>query len=270
MSPGEQVFPSTQRGLPALERWSGRGIEVAFSGRAGGVSRGPWRGCNVGDACGDDPDSVGANRRLIAAATHVDPATIHSARQVHGTTVCRVGGVATEPTTATWDRIPNQSEGDPVNADALLANRGSGVALAVVVADCLPVALVGDTTYAGVHAGWRGLKGGIIESCVEQMMPGATPDSRRGWHAVIGPHIGPCCYTVSRELASDFGVDGRQLDLAREAIVQLERHGIRKVSQIGSCTACHPDTWYSYRASSDGVTGRQAVIAWEPDSDGGA
>src|SRR6185503_6365482 len=90
-------------------------------------------------------------------------------RQVHATTVNRAG-VRGEAGDGLWSDEP----GEPMLAFS---------------ADCL-------RRLALVHAGWRGLSGGIVAAGVAAV-GGETS-------AVVGPAIGPCCYEVGDEVASRF------------------------------------------------------------------
>jgi YfiH family protein len=128
----------------------------------------------------------------------------------------------------------------------------------VLAADCLPVALYGPGGLAMVHAGWRGLAGGIVEAAADAV--GATT-------AAIGPGIGPCCYEVGQEVLdafSDLGdgiAQGRMLDLPEAARRKLAQAGVEKVESAGLCTSCERELFFSHRRD-QGRTGRQAGIAW--------
>ena len=109
-----------------------------------------------------------------------------------------------------------------------------------------------------VHAGWRGLAGGIVGSAAETVE--ATT-------AAIGPGIGPCCYEVGEEVLDAFaglGVGiaaGRMLDLPEVARRLLVEAGVEQVESAGLCTSCEQDLFFSHRRD-HGRTGRQAGIAW--------
>lgn len=142
-----------------------------------------------------------------------------------------------------------------------------GAAIAVLTADCAPVALVGDGVVGVAHAGWRGLGAGVLEAAVTAMRQlGATEVG-----AVLGPCIRPECYEFGAfdldRLAARFGDavrgttgDGRPaLDLAAGVRVALHRVGVTDVEDPGVCTACSGEHW-SHRARQD--TARQGVVAW--------
>jgi hypothetical protein len=126
-----------------------------------------------------------------------------------------------------------------------------------MVADCLPVAMVGPGGVAMAHCGWRGLAGGIVAGTAEAVEAEA---------AAIGPGIGPCCYEVGEEVLAEFddldGVtEGRMLDLPAVARVLLERAGVKSIESAEICTSDNPDLFYSHRRDGE-RTGRQAGLVW--------
>jgi YfiH family protein len=134
----------------------------------------------------------------------------------------------------------------------------AGVPLLVLVADCMPVALVGSGRVAMLHCGWRGLAAGILEKGLDLF---DEPP-----RAVLGPCIGACCYEVGGEVLAEFedlqGVaNGRMLSLNLVAQQKLLARGVRKIDSFPLCTSCRPDLFYSHRRD-DGVTGRQAGLVW--------
>jgi YfiH family protein len=141
-----------------------------------------------------------------------------------------------------------------------------GVGLAVLVADCVPVALASrdEKTLAVVHAGWRGLVAGVVTTAVSAF---ARPASIR---AAIGPCIGSDHYEVGEDVAAFVAeAAGHQAvvhrdgawfaDLAAAVASVLSRRGVEVVDRAGLCTACLQDAFYSHRR--DGRTGRQALVA---------
>lgn len=222
------------------------GARAAFTTRHGGVSRGPYRSLNLGRLTDDDPDAVRRNRELLASRLQRPLAMI---RQVHGTHVRRVAA----PT----------APGEPLAEADGQATSTPGIAPIVLVADCLPIALAGDGAAAILHAGWRGLAGGIVAEGVKEISElGADGDLA----AVIGPGAGPCCYEVGEEVHAEFAPygpfarRGRNLDMKAIARAQLERVGVRRVTDLDICTICNED-FFSHRRD-QGITGRQAGIVW--------
>lgn len=212
------------------------GARVRFTTRAGGVSDGPYASLNLGRWTEDDPRAVAENRRRAA-----DGAPIAFARQVHGTDVVSLDGAP--------ERI--------ADADGVVT-RVHGVAAMVLTADCVPVALAASNAVAMVHAGWKGLSGGVLEAGVAALAADGPV------HAAIGPAAGACCYEVGPEVAErfpDWALDGRLLDLKGVAAARLRAAGVADVLDVGRCTMCEPDVFFSHRASG-GLTGRQGGLAW--------
>ena len=79
--------------------------------------------------------------------------------------------------------------------DALFTDE-PGLVLSVITADCVPVLVAGPEGLAAIHAGWRGIVGGVIPAALEKMK-GAPAD----WTAWVGPAIGACCYEVGEDVA---------------------------------------------------------------------
>jgi len=210
------------------------GAHVRFTGRAGGVSQGPYAALNLGSFTDDDPAAVAENRRRAGEGR-----ALAYARQVHGTRVITLDGAP--------DAI--------AEADAVMTAT-PGVAALVLTADCLPIALVADGAVAMVHAGWRGLADGVVEAGVAALGGAA--------HAAIGPGAGACCYEVGDEVASRFPAwarHGRRLDLKAVAAQRLRAAGVADICDVGRCTMCEPEAFFSHRRSG-GRTGRQGGLVW--------
>jgi YfiH family protein len=225
------------------------GAQVAFSTRLGGVSEAPYEELNVAILTGDDPPRVGENRRRLAESIERDPVGVVMGRQVHGTRLARhderqkprvYADVVTSP-----DEVDAQATSNP------------DLTPLVMVADCLPVAMVGPGGVAMAHCGWRGLADGIVAEAGRAVQAEA---------AAIGPGIGPCCYEVGDEVLAAFeDVDGvargRMLDLTAVATAMLERAGVTAIESSGLCTSCNPELFYSHRRDGE-RTGRQAGLVW--------
>lgn len=231
------------------------GARAAFSTRLGGVSEPPFDRLNLGLLTEDDETAVEENRKRIAGALNFDPAQVVFARQVHGTDLIE------HPTEFRGSFVHPGRTKEPRNgvpeADGHVV-RSPGTVPLVFVADCLPVALAGPEGVAMVHAGWRGIAGGILARGVEAV--GATS-------AAVGPGIGPCCYEVGDEVLgafSDLGdgiAEGQMLDLPEVARRLLAQAGVSRVEAAGLCTSCEEELFFSHRRDR-GRTGRQAGIAW--------
>jgi YfiH family protein len=228
---------------------------AAFSTRLGGVSEAPFDSLNLGLLTDDAAEAVAENRLRLATALGFEPEKVAYARQVHGTrllehpTESRGSFVGSDTTKEPRDELP-EADGHVV--------RERGSAALVFTADCLAVAVAGPKGVAMLHAGWRGLAGGILAAGVEAV---------EATSAAIGPGIGACCYEVGDEVLdafSDLGegvAEGRMLELAEVARRQLARAGVESVESAGLCTSCEAELFFSHRRDA-GHTGRQGGIAW--------
>jgi YfiH family protein len=175
-------------------------------------------------------------------------------RQVHGAEVKIVDA-------------PGKCAGEVGDA---LVSADAGAALAVLTADCAPIALASDEGVIGaVHAGWRGLVAGVVGEAVATMRRLGATDVV----AALGPCIHVECYefsdadlaTVAAELGD--GVRGvtsggrPALDVPAAVRVALERAGARLVHDVDVCTSCSTEHW-SHRARAERQ--RQAVVVWLP------
>jgi polyphenol oxidase len=169
-------------------------------------------------------------------------------RQVHGDTVVVVNGA-----------------GDAAGAvgDASVTS-SPDAAIAVLTADCAPIALAGpEGVVAVVHAGWRGLLAGVVESAVAAMR--ATDVV-----AALGACIHPECYEFGAGELEQFDASVRAttsagkpaLDLPGAVRLALDRADVELVYDADTCTACAADRYFSFRARTE--MQRQAVVAWLP------
>jgi YfiH family protein len=217
------------------------GARIWFFTRLGGVSERPYDSLNVSGKVGDDPVAVEKNRSLIREAMDGRPSAW--VRQVHADGVVRVS-----------------EAGFAGEADSLVTAE-PGFSLVVAVADCAPVALVGERSVGMVHSGWRGTLSGVAGRAVRETGEASV-------RAYVGPCIRGCCYEVSEELAEEFArrfgpgvVSGRHLSLPAAIRADLERAGVQEVHDLGLCTGCRPDLFYSHRKQGP-LTGRSlAAVA---------
>lgn len=146
------------------------------------------------------------------------------------------------------------------------------VALGIQTADCGPIALASPEGVVGaVHAGWKGLKSGVIAQTAKQMRDlGATTIK-----AALGPCIHAECYEFTGpeldELAQDLGDDvigtsrdgTRALDMIAATRAACEAADVELEYVHEHCTACSSDpAYFSWRARKD--SGRQVMIVWQP------
>ena len=222
-------------------------IRATFTTRHGGISAGPYTARNLATHVGDDADAVTANRRALAAELRAERVVFM--RQVHGADVAVVDA---------------QSPGEVDDVDALITDV-PGLALAVLVADCVPVVVTGGRAVAVVHAGRRGMQQGVLTSAIRALRELDDGPLR----ARLGPSICGGCYEVPAAMQEEVAsvVPGARtttragtpgLDLRAGLRAQLRAAGVTSVDDAGICTAEDP-SYFSYRR--DGVTGRFAGVA---------
>ena len=231
----------------ALESLREYGVDAVITTREGGVSEAPFDSLTLGAHVGDDARRVATNRARVAAAMRVTPERLVTTTQVHGADVLEVEG-------------PLQAE-----ADALVTS-SRDTAIAVLVADCLPIVLA-DTSrrrVGVVHAGWRGLAAGVLANALARF------DDPRSVHAIIGPGVSPRVYQVGPEVAENFrdvpgailadAGDRSRLDLRAIALHQLGVAGVASASvEVVREVTDGGGLFFSDRASRP--TGRFALVA---------
>lgn len=226
---------------------SARVVDLAFTGRSAGRGAGPYQGLNLGGHVGDDPGDVAHNRALLAAELGVPRDRLLFMNQVHGNDVVVVDGP--------WI-------GDAPRADGIVTTQ-PGLALAVLVADCVPVLLHDEAgaVVGAVHAGRPGMTARIVATAVEAMRDLGAGRVR----AVVGPSVCGRCYEVPREMAeAAVGVTPEAaarswsgtpaIDVAGAVVAQLAELDV-PVEWVPGCSRESGDL-YSYRR--DGTTGRFA------------
>lgn len=252
------------------------GVHALFTLRGQGAGEGASRGAhgafNLGDHVDDDPAAVRANRARLAERLQARPVFLH---QVHGAQTV----------------VLHADTPDGASADAALTD-APGLACTVLVADCLPILLT-DTCgrrVAAVHAGWRGLAGGVLERCLEQFLAPALDgraqdalqiraDEVMAW---LGPCIGPQAFEVGAEVLAAFtaadaqagacfdprGAGKHLADLPALARQRLARLGVTRLYGNDSgpawCTVGNPQHYFSYRRDQQrlGGSGRMAACIW--------
>lgn len=159
--------------------------------------------------------------------------------QVHGNQVV----VVNEPTQAP-------------EADGLVTTN-KDLALAVRVADCLPLLMYSENVVAAVHVGRKGLVNKVARYALDQMKSLGAGQIK----AVVGPHICASCYEVGPELYAQISKSNpatamkvNYLDLYAGLVEQLPEVGL---SNLHLCTKELPD-YFSHRAS--GELGRQVGV----------
>lgn len=209
----------------------------AFTNREGGFSKPPYSSFNLGTHVGDDSDDVARNR---ARAQELFGPIVWM-NQTHSDQVVRVDSAGV------------------VDGDAIVTQT-PGIALAVQVADCIPLLLATESTVAAVHVGRRGLLNQIALKALAMM-------SGESVRALLGPSICGRCYEVGVDiydevvaqhpLAAATTQSGKKsLDLARALTQVLEREGVEVVHE----QRCTVETLELFSYRRDGRTGRQIGV----------
>ena len=250
------------------------GTRIAFTTRLGGVSKPPYDSLNLGAHVGDDADAVAANRARVLEALGAADAALIVPDQVHQTQVITIS----QADDAALARVrARAAEG----TDALVV-QPLHVAALLNFADCMPVIMVAPSgRFAIAHAGWRGAVAGIVGKAFRQLVrvecaavaPQCSEDALRAIAAscnvYIGPHIQAECFETGEDVAQRFrdefgdavAPDARHVDLSAAARVDLERAGcdLERVFDVGICTVCSNDRYFSYRAAG-GTCGRHGAL----------
>ncbi|HLT14139.1 MAG TPA: peptidoglycan editing factor PgeF [Marinobacter sp.] len=235
-----------------------RKVRALCTTRKGGVSRPPWNTLNLGGHVGDLPEHVVQNRQRLAQFTGVGAGQFGWLNQVHGTRVVE---------------LTPENVGNCPDADASFT-RHTGVACAILTADCLPVILVdrlGEVVGAA-HAGWRSLCGGVLENLMGAMA--VDPSELIAWFGPaissrnfeVGPEVRAAFIDQQAESAVAFSEQGARpghymADIYKLARLRLNRAGVSAVLGGSLCTVYDEDWFYSYRR--DGQTGRMATLVWK-------
>ncbi|MGE4358169.1 MAG: peptidoglycan editing factor PgeF [Candidatus Omnitrophota bacterium] len=154
------------------------------------------------------------------------------------------------------------------STDALVTQE-SGMALAVLTADCFPIFLYDPVKNAIgiVHAGWRGTKERILENTIVEMQ-NRFSTSPLYLKVAFGPGIRSCCYEVGEDLFEyfpEFIVERDKrffLDLEEANFRQLQSLGIKRENIIipAICTACQNEEFFSYRREGEKAGRNISVI----------
>lgn len=231
---------------PLLEQ---AGFRHAFFTRLGGASQGPFASLSFSTAVGDTPEHVDENLRLAGALLGVDPARVVYLSQVHGRLARFYGSAAERADLITL-------EGDALGGTDL------GSAYGVRTADCVPILLADAASGAvmAVHAGWRGVVAGVVESAVASLRENVGDNGRL--LAAIGPHISKAAFEVSDDVAAELAavcpVPGAVLrqahakphvDLRLIVTQKLLALGLTEatIDQVGGCTVLDAEHYFSFR-----------------------
>ena len=302
-SPKKRVLHNDRRPIVRANTWTARnsnGVKLlqipafsklpwlihAFNTTPGGISSlENEKVLNLGFTDWDTRENVQENRRRFQKAAGAEDLPLITLKQFHADVIHR------------FDNAPSA----PCRGDASLTNR-PGLLLAIQTADCVPILLVDPKkrAIAAIHAGWRGTLARIAAKTIGKMQMhfGTKPSDLL---AAIGPSIGPCCYEVGTEVATQFlsqfanapdyfdefctgdepnpiqwlnmmppghqpPPKGVLLDLRKANRSQLLAAGLRpqNIHTIDLCTSCRPDLLFSYRKQGSASGRLMSVIALRP------
>ena len=249
-----------------VPRWENyKGLLHGFFGRAGGRSAAPYAGLNTSYRVGDDPKVVSQNVCDVKLAAGIHDGRVVTMRQVHGDHIVEVKD----------KKLKEAGE-----ADGMITGEPD-IFLAVLTADCVPLLFVApkQKLVAAVHAGWRGTLAGIADKTV-RLFKSHYDVEANDLEVALGPSIGVCCYEVKDDvtvpLMKRWGSLTTPSISVREGksfvnLRRLNRDILRasgvpgnQLYQIGACTSCSVDEFFSYRRERS-ETGRQiSLIGWLP------
>ncbi|ENV33778.1 peptidoglycan editing factor PgeF [Acinetobacter gerneri] len=212
-------------------------------------------GFNLALHVNDDPARVQAHRMiLLDEFSHYGVDKITWMTQTHST-ICHT--------------INDEMPFEALIGDGLVTQRKAH-ALMMMTADCLPIVLgnAEGTEIANLHAGWRGLAGGIVENTIQAMQSQPT------W-AWLGVAISQPCFEIGAEVKTAFcskypavesafkagEIAGKYYaDLYEIARYILKQHGVETVLGGDQCSYQQDQDYYSYRR--DAKTGRMATFVF--------
>ncbi len=223
------------------------GIRHAFFTREGGASGGLFESLNCGFGSGDAVETVARNRAIAMERLGFSPDCLVTCYQTHSTTVVNVE--------QHWPR-----DAAP-RADGLVT-RGSGIALGILTADCVPILFVDAVArvIGAAHGGWRGALGGIVEATLDRME--ALGAKRARIRAGIGPCIAEGSYEVGAEFPQQFLANDQasaayfapglrtghfMFDLPGYIERRLARAGVATIERSGHDTVAEETQFFSYR-----------------------
>lgn len=186
------------------------GIEHFCTTRNGGVSKGPFSSLNLGNFSDDCTMDIYENRQILSRMWYMDISDFIVPHQTHGSKVLVID-----------EDFMNTSASEKIDAlygiDASITHL-KNIFLCATTADCVPVLLYDKQKQivAALHAGWKGIVGGVIEHTILKMSE-AYHCNPSDIVAAIGPSISQKNYEVGEELIVQFREAG--FDLSSASIV---------------------------------------------------
>ena len=230
------------------------GVTAFRTTRHGGYSQGNYGELNVNLFCGDEPEAIARNRRLLCKELAVAEDRLVMPHQVHDTGVSQIG--------KTFFMLSEEIRKQVLEGiDALITNL-KHICIGVSTADCIPIIIYDPEHHAAgvVHSGWRGTVANITGRVVTsmQMAYQSKPELLK---AVIGPGISLKNFEVGDEVYDAFADAGYpmeqisqkqekwHIDLFACCRLQLEATGIKaeNIKESGICTYDNVEDFFSAR-----------------------
>ena len=222
--------------------------------RHGGCSTGKYFSFNCNHYCGDNPETVERNRKLLMEIMPCHPQILVIPHQTHSTEVRNIDTCFLE---ADETKRKELLEG----VDAVMTNLPE-VCLSVSTADCIPVLCydVRNKAIAAIHAGWRGTVARIVEKVLQKMNT-VYGTRMQDVVAVIGPGISLQSFEVGDEVYNAFHDAGFSMELISRRYSkwhidlweanrqQLISAGVNEsaIEVSGICTYTNNDDFFSAR-----------------------
>ena len=201
-----------------------------------------------------DTNSVDSKKeKLISEFLTYEDLPIQYMDQVHGNRFQSISSVSS-----------------PIIETDALVSASDNLILGMLSADCMPIAISkkDGSVFAIIHAGWRGLISGVIQTCLSAFIKDEI--KLTAW---IGPSISGGFYEVGSELYDAFMKSDEHsqsnfkrvnpkkwlFDLNGEAKRILKNHNV-EVHVSNQCTYTNHDLFYSYRR--DQTENRLLTMIW--------
>ncbi len=227
-------------------------VVAGFTNRWGGVSESPYDTLNLALHVGDKREDVLENRRLLAKELGVDQENFVWMNQVHSDKIASVA-----------------QSGESLGTDGLITVQ-PGLALMVLVADCIPILFYDprQKVIAVAHAGREGSFLNIAGKMILKLQKEYNSNTQ-DIQVFLGPSIQKDCYRIDQNTIQRFEkrwskkyiYNETNLDLPLLNQDQLLKVGVKKENIFVSKTCNHCDqNYFSYRRAENNQTGRFAGI----------
>lgn len=233
------------------------GVKAFVTTRQGGNSLPPFESFNLATHVGDNLQTVIQNRSLLQVALDLPSAPCWLEQQHTTKSLYLNSETSLKPSEI---------------ADASWTDH-QGVVSVVMTADCLPILVTNrkGNLVSSIHAGWRGLADGVVETAIAQL-----PEASHNLLVWIGPAIGANAFEVGQDVLDAFCLKRPYFatffrpNLTRPGHFWADLVGLAKaiLSELGvtaiyggeACTFTMAEAFYSYRR--EGQTGRMASLIW--------